>query len=131
MSLDSRSNIVSVWIKWYFSEMPEEITQAWKNFLKFNFNFFSIPLLFKTILSPWRRYNWGYPRGFDPKEYLEIFISNSVSRVLGAIVRFFLILIGILTEILIFFFGSIIIFLWFSFPVLGIIGIVFALNLLF
>src|SRR4030042_2000543 len=107
-----KENIVGIWVSWYFVEMPREILKAWKNFLRFNFNFFSIPLLIKTLFSYWKRYYWVRGRGFNFyffsfflfiksffsywklyywvrgrvfnfSEYFNVLFSNLTSRILG------------------------------------------------
>jgi len=85
MEISQKRNIIFLWIGWYYFEMSNNLLDAWKNFLLFNLNYFSIPLLLKTFFSPWRRYKWTYSRGFDIKQYFETFISNLISRILGAI----------------------------------------------
>ncbi len=130
MEVSQKRNIIFLWIIWYYFEMSNNLLDAWKNFLLFNLNYFSIPLLLKTFFSPWRRYKWTYSRGFDIKQYFETFISNLVSRILGAICRVVLILIGIVIEIFIFIFGSFVFLGWLILPVLLLIGLWFGFKLL-
>jgi len=125
-----KENIVGIWISWYFVEMPKEILQAWKNFLRFNFDFFSIPLLLKTLFSYWKRYYWVRGRGFNFSEFFNVLFSNLTSRILGAMVRFALIIIGIFCEILVFFFGLIIFLGWFFLPIVLVSGIFLGLSLI-
>lgn len=124
-----KENIVGIWVSWYFAEMPREILQAWKNFLKFNFNFFSIPLLLKTLFSYWKRYYWVRGRGFNFSEYFNVLFSNLTSRILGAIVRLVLIIIGIFCEILVFLVGIIIFSGWFFLPIILVLGIFLGFSL--
>ena len=111
-------NILIQYLIWYFWEVPGKILEALRNFLLFNMNYFSIPLLFKTLFSHWRRYRWSYKGGFSPARYIEVYFSNLISRILGAIVRTVLILLGLLVEIFILL-GGIIVFLgWLFLPLL-------------
>lgn len=112
--------IISSWFFWHFIEVPKFILIAWKNFLLFNINYFSIPQLIKTYFSHWRRYKESYGRGFDPKRYVEVFIGNLISRTIGAIIRTFTILIGLIFEIFIFIFGILIFLFWISLPIIAI-----------
>jgi len=116
-------NILFQYFIWQFFEAPKEILKAWRNFLKFNLNYFSIFLLLKTLFSPWRRYQMSYGKGFDIGRYLEAFFSNLIFRLLGAIVRSFLIVIGLLAEIFIVFCGIIIFLGWLILPILLVLGI--------
>jgi hypothetical protein len=124
-----KQNLLFQWLSWQFLEMPGNILRAWRAFLKFNLNYFSIPQLFKTFFSHWRQYKWSYGRGFDISRYLEALFSNLISRTLGAILRSFLILIGLFIEILIVFLGIIAFLLWIIFPLILIRGLILGLNL--
>lgn len=123
-------NILIQYFFWHFYDQPKAILKAWKNFLLFNLNYFSIPILLKTFFSHWRRYKWFYPRGFDIPVYLEVFFSNLISRFLGAIMRGILIIIGILLEIFIIFFGAILFLGWILLPVFLISGLYFGFKTL-
>jgi len=117
-----RKIIFHKFIEWYFFEHPQRIIRGWKNLLKFNLEYFSIPLLLKTLFSPWKRYRWSYGRGFDLRRYLEAFVSNAISRGLGAILRIFLIIIGIGVEFLLLIGGIIGLILWFIWPIVLVAG---------
>lgn len=123
-------NILIRYLTWYFFDVPKEILRGWKNFLVFNLNYFSFFLLLKTFFSPWRQYKWSYGRGFDISRYLEAFFSNLISRVLGAIMRSFLIVSGILTEIFIFLVGVAVFLTWFLLPVFIFDGLYFGFKIL-
>ena len=115
---------------WHFYDVPKGILKAFKNFLVFNFNYFSIGLLLKTLFSHWRRYREFYPRGFDIKRYFSVFIGNLISRILGAIIRTVVIIIGLLVEVVIFLAGIIIFLAWLFSPTLLLLGLYFGLKFL-
>jgi len=124
-------NILFQWFFWHFFEMPEEIIRIWKNFLKFNLEYFSIKLLIKTLFFPWRKYQVSYGRGFDIGRFFESFLSNLIFRILGAIIRSGLILIGLLVQIFIIFIGIIILILWLFLPIFLILGLFYGFKILF
>jgi len=124
-------NIIFQFISWYFLEVPKKILGAWKNILKFNLEYFSIPLILKTFFSHWRQYKWDYGRGFDFRRYTEVFISNMISRILGMVMRTILISIGLLVEIFIIFCGGSVFLGWIFLPVLLINGLIFGFKLTF
>jgi len=124
-------NILFQYLTWHYVDQVRGILLAWKNFLRFNLNYFSISLLLKTLFSHWRKYQWSYGRGFDIKRYAEVFFSNLISRVIGAIIRFFLILIGVAAEIFIVLAGIIVFLGWLLLPVLLLAGLWFGFKLLF
>ncbi|MDI6603177.1 MAG: hypothetical protein QME57_03635 [Patescibacteria group bacterium] len=124
----TEQNIIIQYLFWQFLEVPKSILMGWRNFLKFGLNYFSIPLLLKTLFSPWHRYTWTYPRGFDIGKYFEVFISNLISRIFGAVLRVLLIIIGILAEIFIIFAGALIFIGWLIGPALLIAGLIFGFS---
>ena len=124
------NNIIISWVSWHFYEMSKFLLQVWRNFILFAINFFSTPLLLKTLFSPWRRYNWSYPRGFDIQGYLETIISNFFSRFLGAICRVVLIIIGTIFQIFVIIAGGVIFLGWLLLPFLTLAGMLFALNII-
>lgn len=115
------------WILWQFYEMPKFLFGVWGNYLMFATNLFSVPLLLKTFLSPWRKYTWSYPKAFDIKEFLNTLISNIISRILGAVVRTVLIITGIIFQIFIVATGLIIFLGWIFLPFIIIFGFLFIL----
>jgi hypothetical protein len=123
-------NVFFQYFSWHFWGMPVNILKAWKNFLRFNLNYFSVPLLLKTLFSPWRRYKVSYGRGFDVGRCLEAAFSNLIFRIIGAILRSFLIIVGILAEILILFAGVVVFISWLILPALLIAGLIFGIQII-
>jgi len=123
-------NIIVDWFYWHFYEVPKFLLQIWKNFVLFSTNFFSVPLLLKTLFSPWRRYKWSYPRGFDIGKYLETIISNLFSRFMGAICRIFLIIIGLIFQIFVIIAGAFLFVGWLFLPILLLMLLLFSLNII-
>lgn len=104
-----QENTITMWFLWHFYEMTKFLFSVWNNYIFFVMNYFSVPLLFSTLFSPWRRYKWSYPRGFDISEYYKVFISNFFSRIIGAMARLVLIICGIVAQIFVIVTGIIII----------------------
>jgi len=110
-------NIVSLWVEWHFFDVPQKILKGWKNFLKFNLDFFSIPILLKTFFAPWRRYQEKYIKGINISQQLETLVINTFSRLIGAFLRANLLILGLLIEIFIFLIGLIVFMFWFILPI--------------
>lgn len=116
-------------IIWQFWDVPKEILKGWRNFLVFNLNYFSLPILLKTFFSHWRRYRYSYRKTFEVWENIEVFVFNIMSRIIGAILRTFLIILGLIIEVLIVFIGVVIFLSWLLLPVLLLAGLWFGLKL--
>jgi len=127
MKISNKQNIFIVWLFWHFYEMPEFLLNVWKNYILFALNYFSLPLLLKSLFSPWRKYNWRYPKGFDIGEFFSTLISNIFSRIIGFVMRIVLIIIGIAFQIFVVFAGLIIFLLWIFIPFIIIAGFLFVL----
>ena len=125
MEISKKENIILSWFLWHFYGMPEFLFSVWKNYVLFGLNFFSASILLSTLFSPWKKYRWNYPRGFSITEYFNTFISNFFSRIIGAIVRLFLIMLGVIAQIFIFIAGIIIILFWILIPLILIVLILF------
>ncbi|MBU4351379.1 hypothetical protein L6250_02290 [Candidatus Parcubacteria bacterium] len=124
-------NIILLWLYWHFVEAPKQIFRGWMNILVFNWNYFSVTLLFKTLFAYWHQYRWHYPRGFDIGKYLEVFFSNMISRILGAIMRTFMIFFGIIVQFGILIIGLAALITWLAMPLLIVLGILKGTSLLF
>jgi hypothetical protein len=111
-----KENIFIEWFAWHFWEMPKFLVSVWKNYINFALNFFSAPLLLKTFFSPWRRSVWKYPKVFDIKEIFSTFVSNTFSRVVGAICRFVLLITGAIFQVSVLLIGFIAILFWLLIP---------------
>lgn len=125
-----KKNIFSRWLKWHFFEVPKKILKVSRNFLVFNFNYFSVFTLLKTLFAPWRRSKESYGRGFDLKRYAATFIGNMISRILGLIVRIVIIVIGLIVEVFIFLCSIIVFFSWIFAPLIIFILISLGIQLM-
>jgi hypothetical protein len=117
-------------ISWYLIDVPKRIFDAWKNFLKFGLHYFSIPFLLKTFFAHWHKYFWLYPRAPDIAKILEIWVSNQISRLVGAFARTFLILVGLIFEIVVLISGVLLLFGWFLLPIFLVLFFIYGIRFL-
>lgn len=125
METNSRQSIFVAWVLWHFNEMPRFLFGIWNDYILFASNYFSLPILLKSLFAPWRRYKWNYPKGFNIVEFFNTLISNIFSRFLGALVRVVLISIGILFQIFVLLIGIAVILFWILLPVIIIVSFLF------
>ena len=124
------NNILFQALAWHFYDVPKSILKAWKTFLYFSLNYFSVPVLIKTFLSPWRKYSDPYGHITEVWKNLEVFIFNMASRIIGAILRSVFILLGLISLVLVLLLGLLILAIWIILPILLIFGFLVGLNLL-
>lgn len=111
--------LVTIFFKWYFFEMPRQIIKLTYQYTNVISKIYSFVFLLKTFFSPWKNQSYAYPdKGFDINRILEIWTSNMIARLVGAFVRFFTIIIGILLLIIINIIGLVVLFIWVTYPVL-------------
>lgn len=122
--------MVLVFWKWYYGEAAKNVLTAWKNFILFAVNYFSIPLLFKTLFVPWKRDFTKKPKGLDFKKLFEYIAFNLVSRGLGFLVRFSMIIAGAVFLILIIVLGAVFFILWLVLPLVLLGLLIFAISCL-
>jgi len=125
-----KKNIFSQWVQWHYGEASKKIIFAFRNFLVFNFHFFPLSLLCRTLFSPWRRIHQSYGRGFNLRAYTEAFITNSISRFLGFFVRIVTIGVGLISGLFIFLSGVISFVIWLFFPLFLVLSFISGLELL-
>jgi len=116
--------------KWHYLEATRDILKGWGNILWFNLNYFSVFLLLRTFFSPWRGIQWRKRRGFYPGDMLSTLISNLISRILGAIVRSFLIIAGLLGAAVFFVLGIFLLIFWLFLPLVIFMGFMYGIILL-
>jgi len=79
-------------LNWHYFQGSEFILKACFNFVLFSFHFFSVSLLLKTLFSPWRRVEVEKKSsGFSVERFFHQLSFNLISRVIGFLVRSFLI----------------------------------------
>jgi len=105
-------------LKWQLFYSNILFLNTWLEFLKFGFNMFSIPLLLKTLFSPWHRYMTAYPEGIDPIGALKTLFGNIMSRIIGLIIRVVFIVLGLLFELFIIVAGLALFLVWIFLPIL-------------
>ena len=93
--------------------------------MMFASNFFSFKLLLKTFFAPWRKYKWNYPKGINLTEFFNTLISNTFSRILGAMMRIVLVIVGAIFQVFVALAGLVVFVIWFLIPFIIALGIVF------
>jgi ATP-dependent Clp protease ATP-binding subunit ClpC len=106
---------------WHYSDGLNLYLRRWYFLLAWVIHFFSIPVLFRTIFSPWKRLiDSEETPGFSFERFFRQLTFNLISRGIGAVVRIFLLIFGLLTLVPAFLVGLIGLIAWIVFPLIGI-----------
>lgn len=124
-------SILHHYILWHYTKALGEILHVWKNFFWFVFHFFSIPQLSRSLFSPWKRMTETRSKTFNLEDFAGYIIINLFSRIIGLILRSFIILIGVFC-LFILCMGIITTYIfWFFAPAILLICMIYGLVLIF
>ena len=112
------TTFLSEYILWHYGQALRDIWELEKNFLWFGYHFFSIPLLFQTIFSPFYRIHESYKGWATMEVLLESVVANVVSRFVGLILRSVIIIAGLIFECFVIVFLVPVLIFWFLLPLL-------------
>lgn len=113
---------------WHYGKAFRDILAVWINLFWFVIHFFSIPLLFKTLLAPWRRVKEDlHQRSIE--DFFGAVVVNTVTRIVGALVRLLIIAVGLCA--LFFLLAGLFFFLIFWLLAPAVVGFFFILGLSF
>jgi hypothetical protein len=118
--------VMLMFLRWWYGEGWQLQVVRLKERLAVTFDYFSIELLLKTFFAPFRQISAGSVRG-PVGVQLRAFFDRLISRIIGAMIRTFMIIIGVVTIIFVSLLGALRIIAWIFVPVLPIIGIVLTL----
>lgn len=88
-------------------------------------DYFSVGTLLATLFSPFRQISAGSVGGSIATQFRGL-IDKLISRIIGAIIRTFMIIFGLLVILLQAIFGAIVLVFWLFVPLFPVIGLVMA-----
>ena len=104
--------LIPFYIKWHYTEGFKDLSRNWKSFIAFVLHFFSIGLLFRTWFAPFGRLDEEYRKEFGAEVFFETLVTNTLMRVVGFVLRAFVIVIGLLTLLFMVVLGPVALVLW-------------------
>lgn len=105
------------YFKWHYGKAIAASVSLWKNLALFLFSFFSIKTLFLNFFTPWRRISDSYPKWYNFKEYFSTLIMNTLMRIVGMFIRFFVIIFGLICTFIFIIFYPAALLIWLVLPV--------------
>lgn len=122
--------LLGEYLSWHYSLGIVKFVYAWKNIHWFLFHYFSISVLLASLFAPFHRIQEKRTRGFDPQNWFEVFIINTLMRAVGAIVRSIIIIVGVFTQGIAFILGATSFLLYIGAPVTIFASIIIGLSLI-
>lgn len=116
--------LIGTYTLWHYSHAVKALIAIWRNFIFFFYHLFSLPLLVRTLFAPWRRLAQPYPDVFDAGEIFGTFITNTLMRIVGAVLRLVFIIIGTTALVVTGIVGIAACVLWLAAPFLVLAGII-------
>lgn len=113
--------LISFYGKWHYTQGFRDLYRNWRSFVLFVLHFFSLRLLFRTWLSPFGRLDEEYKKGFDLEGFLETLIVNTMMRLVGFVLRTFVIVSGLVSLVAVLLLGPVLFVLWIFTPFLVLI----------
>ena len=110
-------------LSWWYGAGWKQRSRALAERLLSTADYFSIDLLLKTLFAPYRQISAGQVRG-PLGVQMRAFFDRLLSRIIGAIIRTFMIVAGLVGMFLYIVVGGLLLILWGIIPLLPIIGIV-------
>jgi hypothetical protein len=109
--------------------MPTFIILIFRSLIDEVWHGFSIKYLINTLIQPWKR-DITIPINPSLQDYFKSFIDNLVSRVVGFVVRFFTILAGFLSIVILSLGFVITIITWYLLPIIFVLSFVKAITII-
>lgn len=124
--------LIGNYFLWHYGYAFIGMFRIWSNFFWFFYHFFSIPVLIRTLFSPWKKMREERESaGFSIQGIFSILVVNTIMRIIGFLFRVVLIAIGIISIIFVFFAGVIVFIVWILAPVLMLLSFVSGIIFLF
>ncbi|MEA1929335.1 MAG: hypothetical protein U9M92_00395 [Patescibacteria group bacterium] len=116
---------------WHYTTAWRDGAIIWSNLLRFIYHFFSLPILVRTWVAPWRRLGEAYKPGLHPGEWASSLVVNLLMRIVGALARTILIISGLCSLVLMVLMGIIGALVWLLMPLIVVVLLIIALNCIF
>jgi len=123
--------IIQHYLLWHYTHAYAEMFHVFKNFLWFLGHFFSLRTLTLSLFTPFKRITDEGGRAWNFEDFVGRIVINLISRIIGALLRGTLLVIGLISLLATTVLGGVIYALWFIAPVLIIVSITTGIVYLF
>ena len=124
--------IIQDYFVWHYTHAWWQMWGVWRNFLWFTIHFFSLPQLMRSWFAPFKRITERRGNKFDLEDLASYVVIGFLSRMLGGLIRTFIIVIGLIILAITVIGGFMVYLLWALIPImiLGILGMSISLLLI-
>ncbi len=123
-------SFLGTYFVWHYTNALRDFFGVWKNIEIFIIDFFSISILLKTLLSPWKRMGETYTKSSGLSAFFETLVINTIMRIVGLIIRTVILLLGVSVFIISIPIGIILFSFWLLLPLVILSGIFIGLALI-
>ncbi|QQS38740.1 ATP-dependent Clp protease ATP-binding subunit [Candidatus Woesebacteria bacterium] len=105
-------------VRWHYSKGISHYLKSWENIFESTLKYFSFPILFRTLFSPWKRLGKTQKSsGFNWDKFKDDLSFNFASRVVGFLTRTSLIVTAVIVLMFLMTFGVFGLLMWIMFPI--------------
>lgn len=125
-----RYNMIMVIIgmlSWWYTTGWRQRISLLKEKLASTVDYFSIDLLLRTLFSPYRQISAGKVNG-PLGVQMRAFFDRLISRMIGAMIRLFMIIVGVIAIILHTFIGFVLVICWAVVPLMPLLGLLLFMS---
>ena len=115
-------------LSWWYSRGFSELINGLKERLRDAADFFSIRLLMQNFFSPYRQISAQGTSSSAVNDRMQAFLDSLISRVVGTVVRLFVLLAGIIVIVLQITVGVVMIIIWPLIPMTVVGGVILCLS---
>lgn len=115
-------------LSWWYSRGFSELINGLKERLRDAADFFSIRLLMQNFFSPYRQISAQGTSSSAVNDRMQAFLDSLISRVVGTVVRLFVLLAGIIVIVLQITVGVVMIMIWPLIPMTIVGGVILCLG---
>lgn len=115
-------------LSWWYSRGFSELINGLKERLRDAADFFSIRLLMQNFFSPYRQISAQGTSSSAVNDRMQAFLDSLISRVVGTVVRLFVLLVGIIVIFLQITVGVVMIIIWPLIPMTVVGGVILCLG---
>jgi hypothetical protein len=117
------------YLVWHYTRAFRDVSSFWMNIAWFVIHFFSIPLLLRTLFSPWKRVTTEHTK-YGLEDLAETILFNIMSRVVGALIRSVLLIMGIVSLVVVLVAYVAFLTLWAVLPAVALFSLMSGISLL-